>query len=580
MNPDAEAALDAISHALGQVVGESAGGPADTSRETLLALALATGRRRMTERKMTLYAKMAQSSAPHEVAALLDGVASEENEGTRLGGLSEILPYLPEDLLARAASIAHGFSDPSMQVIALARVAARLADDQQRRCFEEVFSLARSALAVRRWDSVHLLETLASTVPDAYVRPVLSLAGQADLEADSIRHVMAAAYRRMAENNPDRASADAEGLTSADRDSVLAAAAVSTARLGDWHRAIKITSRIAGQGEALAEALTAILPVLPAADDPGFLRELARLDNWRLIPFLRQTIQTVPVTEQGARALWAMAQSKPDELERFKASAVIAPLLSSDEASEMLAEILNGVPRASQSALADLVPGLDLAQTRLAFDWLSSAGSLDSSEIAAALGLRLAALSQPEEAISRLTDARLSGRRSALEALVAQVPDRLLTAIRAACQPRPVTEDRIAARQALVPHLAPDRAKVVVNEIVTDAALLPTLCARMRVLARLVGDGIDSAKGPLTEAIRSACTTPYGVNSDRDVVVALRTAGPAAAWTAQPLTHHRHHGLSPRGHEHACKYPGRRSERPGRTANDNRQTIRRLPISL
>ena len=530
-NNDAEAALEAISDALSGVTGDSADDSPGPNRETLVALALAVGTRRMTERKMTLFTRIASKGAPHEIAAMLDGIAAEDNEGTRLGGLSEIVPHLPEDLLTLATSIARDFTMPTLRAEALAIVATRLAGDAQRDCIDAALSIARSALASHSWDGSDLLSRLASTVPPSHLGAVLDLARQADVVGGALQSILAAVFRRMAEDDPERVSADAEDLTGHHRDSVLAAAAVSTARREDWRRAIEITSQISGWGEDRAEALRAILPVLPAVDDPGFLRELARLRKWQLVPFLQKVIGPEPLTEQDARALWGVAQSWPDKFERFRACAVIAPLLGTDHVSELLEDILHDARHASGWAIADLARGLNLVQVRQAFDWLATRFTNGRDDVVAALGMRLVDLGYAEKAITRLSDARFHFERSrALAKLAPQVPDRLLPAIRAACQPRPITEDRIAARQALVPHLPPDRAQAVIGEIVADAAAIPSWPEHLGALAALVGDGVLPAQVPLNEAIRDACATPYGVTRDGNVVDALTVAGPMAVW--------------------------------------------------
>lgn len=536
-NPNAEAALEAISNVV-EVMDGMGGDPGTAAnRESLLALALATGRRRMTERKTMLFAKMASGGAPHEAAALLDGLAYEENEGTRLGGFHEIIPSLPPDLLARAASIARDFRTPSMKAEALATVAGRMGEDQQPLVIEEVLEVARSVIATDRSNGTRLLETLVGAVPDAYVEAVVNIAGQGKVSEDLVQHLTAAFLRRLATSDPEWASAEAEYLSGVQRDSVLTAAAVSAAHRGGWEAALEIISRIADDRNMRADALIAILPVLPAVDDDRFLREVSRLNAALMREVLRKIVTATPLSGRAARALYGIVESLRDEQDRFEACAVIAPVLGVDHVSDMLAQILADARYVTDSALADLAPGLTLAQTRQAFDWLALGHAIFGSEIATALGLRLVHLGHPEEAISRLADTRLHFERaSALAALASKVPEHLVPAIRAACQPPPVAEKRMAARLALLPHLRSDDARQLASEIIADAASIPSRSWQLEALSHLVRDGISDAQTPLTEAIQDTCATGRGVNVDNDVVDALRAAGPAAVWTPDLLT--------------------------------------------
>jgi hypothetical protein len=491
-----ESALAEIAHAIDDATG--------TGRDELVSRAVAASARYTTEGGPTRLAVMAQTLAPHEQAALLDGIIADTDKGGKLEGLVAIIPHLPAELLPRARAAARAFESADPRAEALAAVARALPRGQQDDAYAEVLATARDELArTPTPDSVatpgvRLLEALAAILPGTLLGSLLELAGEADLTGYDLQTVIGAVACRQAETDPAAAARHAEALSTGPRDKVLAAVARAHAKAGEVAEAIAAAAAIKVD-LVRTPALVAIAQCVSDIEDPALVQQVRRLSPYHRTEVVRALAAHA---DRPAPTLLELAEAIAEPRDRLRAIAAMAPALTPADIAAAFAALISPNALLDTGALADLAPRLTADQARTALDTLTEASLLDRDAVTA-LSARLAELGAPDEALARvahIADPAQLFRPEELATLARHLPERLLPAVRAAVQPSTPAEERVAARTALLTHLPAGRAADVIAEV----ASLNYPAERVRALAPLVAAGQPTAEPLLTAALRES----------------------------------------------------------------------------
>ena len=231
-----------------------------TRREQVLSRALATGAR-SSPRPDLATRRLAATAAPHEQAALLDGIAGEIDKGGQLAGLRAIIPVYRRVLPRSRMSTRYEHDEQRAE--ALAAVAGALPPEQQQDAYAEVLAAACDEL--HRPPTPHsseapgrrLLQQLAATLPVTLLSRLLDLADEANLTGDDLEWVQSAVGCRVAETDSAAAIRIAHKLSTGPRDEVLIAAAKGHVVAGRIAEAIEAATTIRYETD-LSQALLAI----------------------------------------------------------------------------------------------------------------------------------------------------------------------------------------------------------------------------------------------------------------------------------------------------------------------------------
>jgi hypothetical protein len=405
-------------------------------------------------------------------------------------------------------------------------VARALPEDERGDAYAEVLEAARDALAAEPTagvvgrPGVRVVERLASELPDSRLDEVLALVRGAELRGYELDQALGAVLRRLAKADPASAARHAQELATTPRDDVLAEAALSHARAGRTAEALALIGRIKVD-MVRAPALAQLAPAIEDVEDPDLLRELRRLPAHHQIDVLRELAEAA---RGPAPALRRVAEDLP-EPDRTRALAACAPAVAPPEVQATRSALLDMDVNPDRE-LAEIAPYLTEAQTRTALDSMTDP-ELTGWDALTTLAIRLAELGAADEALARVAsapDPHQLHRPDVLAALAEHLPPSLLPAVRAAIQPSATTEERVAARIALVRHLPSDR----VDEVIADAAALDHPVARARATAALLAAGHRAAESALASALREGFESQH-LDRYRVALEVVRTVAKSGA---------------------------------------------------
>jgi hypothetical protein len=512
---DPQAGLQAMVDALRRDQGED--------RDELGRLALATGANiGDPDNRVLAVAEMAENLPADLLGGALDIVARESNEGSRFGGLEQIVRKLPKDLRLKALEMAQQFEQLDLKARAIAVVALTLDEPERTEAFRASLDVVRSAIAAgrqREADNPFLsdpagLEQLAHIFPPEWLDELLALSRR-EGSSRQLQSVLWVLLKRYADRNPDWVWNQLPPDPAWQRDDVLERVALAYLKKGLWKEAAEAVAEISTSvGGLKIRALVEILKQAPESEWPRFTALFGELSDYYRITALRELAAS---PEVSALLLQQLAETLTAEQERLEARAAIARTLTATELEEIIdAYLARSVAASSRprGMVAQMVvavaPYLSAAQVRHTLDAIGEPESLEP-DVHKALLVRLADLGEPSEALHRFIQLRFDleyRRANVLVELATHLPDQYLPSVLAATRPASVAVERVQARVALMRWLPPD----AVDDIVSEACGLTHPLDRVRVISEMVrelpAEHLEGVGRVLTASLRDTLRSP------------------------------------------------------------------------
>jgi len=483
LNPNPERGLQIVLDALRQDKGEK--------RDELGRLALTTASGIIADDSRAIaIADFSGNLPPYMLRQALEDVARAPNEGSRLGGLKQLVQKLPRDLRLEALEMAKRFEQPELKAEAIAVVAATLDEPERTEAFHASLAVTREAIAQGEDNEAISFSSkgLARTLPLEWLGELLTLLDK-EVPSSVQQSVFAIYLERWADRYPDWVWKQLAALPSELRDEVLSRVALAFVAKGLSKKAMEAAAEISVDFlDGNTEVIKAILKLAPESEWNQCIELFGELSTEQRITVLRELAASPTVS---ASLLRGLANTLMEEQDRLEARAAIARVLTAAELDEVFSTCCARADDSVRSRImADLAPYLSVAQTQCALDMLGKADWFDPYQFdldsLKALVVRLADLGEPDEALRRVSQLHdgisESPRAEVLASLAAHLPDQYLPVVLAATRPDSIAIARVHTRATLIPWLPPE----TVDDIVSEACGLTDPLARIRVLSEII----------------------------------------------------------------------------------------------
>jgi hypothetical protein len=488
LNPDRQAAVKVLRDVLQQDAGS---GRDEAAREALSAGASIAD----ADNKVFAVAALAQDLPPHLRGQALELVEAEANEGSRIGGLSALLPHLAKNLRREALAVAKRFKTEDLKAAAIATVAASLDEPERTDAFRLSLQVALDSIT-RHGDNGNL--RIIRELPQEWLWSFYEML-DGEAHARAREEVLVSYLESLVDENPDAVRECINEVPSWHRETLAARIAVAFAKAGRYDDAAETAlSFRRGDSEAIG-AIFEILKHAPESEWPRWVGLLGEPDGTYFVNQLRGLANS---PEAPPALLRRLADAATDEKVRLQARAIIARSLTDAEVDDLVDTCLKPGSSPSKNVFTDLGPHLSIEQARRVLDYMGEPDIFNTDPYKTLIG-RLAQLGQTNEAFERvnaLSDTYERSRAEVFAYLADYLPPGDLRRVMRAIRPARVSIERVKARASLLRWLPEQRAEAILSE----ACALKDPLDQLRALNELGADFPTNKLDGLADALLDA----------------------------------------------------------------------------